>query len=67
MGSVTNNKSGRVWAVVKSGTITKRDGAVVDKYRALGTGGTRFKEGSDFQKDAGKDITEDEARLLCDA
>ena len=62
-----NKKSGRVWAIVKSGTITKRDGSVVDKYRALGTGGTQIKEGSDFPAESWKEITEDESRVLWDA
>jgi hypothetical protein len=38
----TNKKSGRVWGAVISGSTTLKSGAVVDRYRMLGTGGTQI-------------------------
>ena len=45
---VTNAKSGRVWAKVLSGTTTLKSGAVVDRFRMLGTGGTQILNADKF-------------------
>lgn len=65
---VVNIKSGRVWGKILSGTTTKRNGSLVDRYRMLGTNGMQIKEKDDFTPKDGKPpyktIGIDEAREL---
>ncbi len=64
---IVNAQSGRVWGRVRSGNQTLKNGAVVERYRMLGTGGMAFRTEEDFRnKAAWKTITEDEARLKWD-
>ncbi len=50
---VVNVKSGRIWAKVKSGTITNKNGSISDRYRMLGTGGTTIKVREEFEEISG--------------
>lgn len=67
---VVNVRSGRVWGKVRSGTETLKSGAIVDRFRLIGTGGIQIKQATEFQNPDGSDnghyriISEDEARAL---
>lgn len=65
---VQNIKSGRVWAKILSGQVTTRSGAIVDRFRMRGTGGTQLKPATDFEKIGGVEhyraITKQEAQAL---
>jgi hypothetical protein len=65
---VQNIKSGRVWAKILSGQVTTRSGAIVDRFRMRGTGGTQLKPATDFEKIGGvehyRTITKQEAQAL---
>jgi tRNA G10 N-methylase Trm11 len=63
---LTNAKSGRVWARVRSGDATLRSGAVVPRYRMLGTGGMQIRTEEDFEGGNYDAIDQDEARALWD-
>lgn len=58
---VVNTTSGRVWGKVRSGNQTLKNGAVVERYRMLGTGGMSFRHAEEL-KAGYRTITEDQAR-----
>jgi hypothetical protein len=64
-GYVVNVRSGRVWKKARSGTVTLKNGQVVERYWLDGTGGSASRTEEDFKDKAGwRTLTEPEARAM---
>jgi hypothetical protein len=62
---LVNNRSGRVWARVKTGNMTTKQGAIVDRFRMYGTGGIVTKTEEEFRvKGVYSEIGEGPAREM---
>lgn len=62
---VKNDHSGRVWAKIRAGNETTKDGAILPRFRMLGTGGVQFKN----EREVGNysEINADDARATWEA